>query len=89
MAQNATVNKAASRASFVKKRIAKARNRAKSTGFWYFIATLVLTALTCLSLVTLTYNTAGGSETTVIGVMSFVEGFWVFKAGHTMYEDPR
>ncbi len=81
MAQNATVNNAAIRASFVKKRIAKARSRAKSTGFWYLIATLVLTALAFLSLVTLTYNTANGSETVVIGVMNFVQEFWAFKAG--------
>lgn len=81
MAQNAAVNNAANRASFVKKRIAKARSRARNTGFWYLIATIALFVLTCLSLVTLTYNTIGGSETTQIGVMTFVGGVEAFKAG--------
>ena len=61
----------------MKRRIAKAQGRAKFVGFLYLLATLALTALACLPL--LTFNDAAVS--TELGVMNFWKVFTNLSGG--------
>ena len=76
-----SVRKATARTAFVKKRISKARSKAKFTGFLYLLATIALTALTCLSLVSLTVNVESGTYQVGLGVLTFINEFDALKAG--------
>ena len=69
------------RATFVKKRISKARKKAKFTGLLYLLATIALTALTCLSLVSLTVNVESGTYNVSLGILTFINEFGAWKAG--------
>lgn len=68
------------RTAFVRKRISKARKRAKFTGFLYFLGVIALTALTCLSLVSLAVEASSGSFNASLGVMTIVGEFNAIKA---------
>ena len=51
-----TKHKLSKEAKQIKRRVAKMRARAKFVGFWYFIGTLALLALTCLGFLKLTVD---------------------------------
>lgn len=78
MVYNTRTNAMSQRYAQVKQRISKAKGKAKRIGLLYLLATLVLTALTALALVTVSID---GKEVS-LGVTGFLADLDALKAGN-------
>ena len=70
-------NKPAQKYVYIKQRIIKAQQKAKSVGVWYLLAMLAITVLACLPLMTITDE----AVTHQLGVMTFWKVFTELGAG--------